>query len=420
MRNLPRMLWHKVFYLHDTLFSKNSYQGYMYPILENIMLNAEDRLTKAHISLMQNTKTLAYSGLLMVGKVDVSDYIPTACTNGRDVVYGRDFVDGLTDPELRAVVLHENKHKMYQHLFVWRKLYEEDAQLANQACDYVINLEIHDLDKYGGFISLPKCALLDECYRGLDSKEVFDKLKQDKKDGKGNGAGEPMDKHDWEGAKQLGKEEQEALTKEIDGAIRTGSILAGKQGGDMDLGFESMMRSRVDWKEQLREFVSNVCAGKGDSTWAKPNRRWLQHDVYMPSQISESVGNVCVGIDTSGSIDTSGITRALSELVTICDNTSPERVDLLYWDTQVAAHEFYHVGDYDGLITSTKPKGGGGSSSLCVFDYVIENKLEPVVCIMITDGYVEYPSSAPSYPVIWVMVDNKHTVPPFGSVIRVD
>jgi predicted metal-dependent peptidase len=248
---------------------------------------------------------------------------------------------------------------------------------------------------------------------------VFAKLKKDKEDGKGNGSGEPLDEHDWEGAKQLGAEEQEALRKEIEGAVRTGALLAGKQGGDVDVGFEAMMQSQVDWKEQLREFVSSVCAGKGDSTWAKPNRRWLQHDVYMPSQISESVGNICVAIDTSGSIGSTEITKALSELVTICDNVTPEKVDLLYWDTAVAAHEQYREGDYDGMISSTKPKGGGGSDSTCIFEYNATNKLEPVVCIIITDGWITIPASAPPYPVLWVMVDNKTTVPPFGTVIRV-
>ena len=385
------------------------------------MISAEDKVTKATIALMQDKRTLAYSGLLMVGAVTVNDECPTAMTNGRDVIYGRAFIDSLTDQEVRGLVLHENKHKMYQHLFTWRKLYEEDAQLANQACDYVINLEIHDLDPYGSFIALPKCGLYDECYRGLDSGEVFAKLKQDKQDGKGEGKdGESMDEHDWEGAKALDADEKEALTKEIDGAIRTGALLAGKQGGNVDVGFEAMMTSKVDWKEQLREFVSNVCAGKGDSTWAKPNRRWIQQDMYMPSQISESIGGIVVAIDTSGSIGSAEITKSLSELVTICNNVTPEKVDLLYWDTNVAAHEQYREGDYDGMIASTKPKGGGGSSSLCVFEHIATNKIEPVVCILITDGWVEFPSTAPPYPVIWVMVDNKHTVPPFGSVIRVD
>lgn len=385
------------------------------------MISAEDKITKAHIALMQDKRTLAYAGLIMIGKVDISDDMPTAATNGRDVIYGRSFIDSLTDQEVRGLVLHENKHKMYQHLFTWRKLYEEDAQLANQACDYVINLEIQDLDKYGGFIALPKCASLDEAYRGLDSGEVFDKLKQDKQEGNsnGSGSGESMDEHQWDKAQALGAEEKEALAKEIDGAIRTGALLAGKQGGDLDRSFETMMQSQVDWKEQLREFVSTICAGKGDSTWAKPNRRWLQHDVYMPSQISESVGNVCVAIDTSGSIGSTEITKALSELVTICDNTTPDRVDLLYWDTEVAAHEQYREGDYDGLISSTKPKGGGGTDVSAVFNYITKNKLEPEVCIIITDGYTGFPKEVPAYPVIWVMIENKHTIPPFGTVIRV-
>ena len=94
-------------------------------------LSAEDRITRAHISLMQDKRTLAYAGLLMIGKVDVSDYIPTAATNGRDVIYGRDFVDSLTDQEVRGLVLHENKHKMYQHLFVWTKIMNADLPSLN-------------------------------------------------------------------------------------------------------------------------------------------------------------------------------------------------------------------------------------------------------------------------------------------------
>ena len=384
-----------------------------------MVLTVEDRITKAHIALMQDKRTLAYSGLLMVGDVEVRDDCLTASTNGRDVIYGRAFVEGLTDGELRFLVLHETKHKLYQHLFIWRKLYEEDAQLANQACDYVINLQITDLNKWGDFLVMPKGGLYAEEYRGLDSGEVFARLKEDKEGGKG-GNGAPMDEHDWEGAKELSEQEKEELAKDITAAVRTGALLAGKQGGEVDRSFEALMKAKVDWVEQLREFVSSVCVGKGDSTWAKPNRRWLQHDMYLPSQISESIGSICVAIDTSGSISGEAITKALSELVSICDNTTPEKVDLLYWDTAVAAHEQYREDSYSGLVTSTKPKGGGGSSSVCVFDYVVKHKLEPQCIILITDGYVEFPQTAPSCPTIWVMVDNKTTLPPFGSVIRVD
>lgn len=382
-------------------------------------LTVLDRLTKAHVSIMRDTRTVAYSGILMVGKTTIDSFCPTARTNGRDVTYGHDFIEGLSDAEIRGVVLHENKHKMYQHLFTWRKLYEEDAQLANQACDFVINLEIKDLDRSEQFIKLPQGALVDEEYRGLDSGEVFKLLKQDKEDGEG-GAGEPMDKHDWDGAEALNPAEKEALVKEIDSAIRTGALLAGKQGGGVDRSFEAMMQSKVDWKEQLREFVSAVCAGKGDSTWAKPNRRWLQQDMYLPSQVSESIGSICIAVDTSGSISGSDIAKALSELVAICDTCTPERVDLLYWDTAVAAHEVYFEDGYDGLVSSTKPAGGGGTSVQCVPDYIHEKGLKPQCVVVITDGYCSGWGEAWESPVLWVLVGNMYDSPTHGVTLRVD
>lgn len=380
------------------------------------MLSAEDRITKAHVALMQNKQTMLYSGLLMVGKVEVKDDCPTACTNGRDVIYGRGFVQSLTDPELRGLILHETMHKMYQHLFTWKKIHEENHKRANRACDYVINLEIYDLGKESGFIKLPSGGLLNEGFRGLDSGEVFKLLEQI--EGDDDTDGDSLDEHDWDGAEELSQEEKEQLAKDIDGAIRTGSLLAGKQGGDMSRSFEQLMQSQVDWKEQLRDFVSTVCAGKGDSTWAKPNRRWLQLGMYMPSQISETVGRIVVGVDTSGSISQEAITKALSEVVAICDNVLPEKIDLLYWDTDVASHEIYTEDNYSGLVSSTKPAGGGGTDVSCVFNYIEKHKLDPQCVIVITDGYTPYPATSP-YPTIWVMTENGYCQPPFGSIIKI-
>jgi predicted metal-dependent peptidase len=179
-----------------------------------------------------------------------------------------------------------------------------------------------------------------------------------------------------------------------------------------------MLIPEVDWAEQLREYVSAICVGKGESTWRKPNRRWLGQDIYMPSQVAESIGNIVVAIDTSGSISGEAITRALSELVGICDNTTPERVDLIYWDHKVAGHEVYFEDGYAGMINSTKPKGGGGTSIESVFGYLKEFKLTPVLLVVITDLYFSFPADKPDYPILWVAVDNAHTVPPYGTTIR--
>jgi hypothetical protein len=63
-------------------------------------LTAEQRIEKAHVALMQEKLFCQFSGVFMVGKIEVVDRPMTAMTNGRDVTYGREFVESLADKEL--------------------------------------------------------------------------------------------------------------------------------------------------------------------------------------------------------------------------------------------------------------------------------------------------------------------------------
>jgi predicted metal-dependent peptidase len=131
----------------------------------------ERRLSKIKISIMRNPKFALWSGLMTVGKTKISDDVPTACTNGRDEIYGREFVKKLDDKELAFVMLHETLHKAYRHLYTWRKLWEEEPILANAACDYVINLELQDMMKDTGALEFPilegrQIGLVDEKVSG--------------------------------------------------------------------------------------------------------------------------------------------------------------------------------------------------------------------------------------------------------------
>ena len=384
-------------------------------------LTAEQRIERCHIDLMKSPQFVAYSGILMIGETKVDDNIPTACTNGKDVKFGRGFVASLNDPQLRGLILHEAKHKMYRHLLTWKHLHKQDPQRANMACDYVINLEIKDeSERSQKFVVLPDGALIDEKYRGLNSAEVFALLpQQEGGKGGGSGDGEGFDEHDWEGADGLNDEEKTALAKEIDQAIRQGAILAGKVGGNIDRSFTDLMSAKVDWKEALREFVSSVSQGKDDSTWRKPNRRWLQHDIYMPSTISESMGRVIVAIDTSGSIYGEVLNRFISEVASVMQNMNPEQVDLLYWDSQVAGHEVYGLNDADRMTSSTKPKGGGGTSPSCITAYMRKHKIDPVCAIILTDGYVGNDWGGTwNCPTLWVITSDVKS--PIGQTIRIE
>lgn len=379
-------------------------------------LTAEQRIERCHIELMKHPQFVAYSGILMIGDCKIDDNIPTACTNGRDVKYGRQFVDSLNDADLRGVIIHEAKHKMYRHLLTWKHLQKQDPQRANMACDYVINLEIADESKISrGFVSLPDGALLDEKYRGLNSAEVFALLPPQPQSGGGAG----FDDHDWEGAEGLNDTEKTELAKEIDQAIRQGAILAGKVGGNVNRAFTDLMSAKVDWKEALREFVSSVSTGKDDSTWRKPNRRWLQHDIYMPSTVSESMGRVVVAIDTSGSIYGEVLNRFVSEVASVMQNMNPEQVDLLYWDCEVAGHEVYGLNDADRMTSSTQPKGGGGTSPSCITKYMAKHKIDPVCAIILTDGYVGNDwGGVWNCPTLWTITSDVKS--PIGQTIKIE
>ena len=111
-------------------------------------LTAEQRIERAHVKLMQSQRFCLFSGVFMVGKVEVNDICKTASTNGRDVAYGREFVEQLNDKQLAFLVIHEAMHKAYRHLTVWAGIGKTDRALANMAMDYVINLQIRDAVPY--------------------------------------------------------------------------------------------------------------------------------------------------------------------------------------------------------------------------------------------------------------------------------
>ena len=388
----------------------------------------ERRLSKVKISIMRNPKFALWSGLMTVGKTSVVEDIPSACTNGRDEQYGREFIKKLDDKELAFVVLHETLHKAYRHMTTWKRLHDEDHRLANLACDYVINLQLVDMDKDELLLAMPKrpdgkpLGAIDERFRGMNAKQIFDILKEEQDEG-GGGGGEGFDEHDWEGASSLSEEDKKQLEKEVDQAIRQGIIaeqkVVGKGGGRMGRDLADLVEPKVDWREVLREFVKATCNAKDTSSWRRVNRRYLSSDIYMPSLIGERVGHLVIGIDTSGSVGNKELAEFLSEVQSIAKDVHPDKVDLIYWDGEVAGHEEYSASQVDSIIDSTKPAGGGGTDPTCVMEYMKEKAIKPEAIIMLTDGYIGNWGDEWNAPILWTIVGNNRDYAPVGKTIHV-
>ena len=325
---------------------------------------------------------------------------------------------------------------MYKHLTTWQHLYNKCAYTANVACDHVINLQILD-DNDDGFVEGIEGMCYDTKYRDWNTLKVFDDIydNQQQDDGSGgnesgdgdgqpshpsHSSGQPFDEHDWEGAQSLTEEEKQTLAKDIDDAIRQGAITAGKMGTGGERTVSDLLEPQIDWREVLREFITDTCRGNDYSTYSRPNRRSMHTGIYFPSGITEQVDELVLAIDTSGSIGQRELTTFLSEIKCICDTVHPKCLRILYWDTEVCAEEVYSVDELDTLTQSTKPAGGGGTDVSCVTSYMVKNNISPQATIILTDGYLFGGWGSWDCPTLWCILDNKGATANCGKTIHIN
>lgn len=380
-------------------------------------LSVEQRLQRAFVQISNSPEYCLVSGVMLCGASTVSDTVPTACTDGWNVQYGRKFMSGLNEKEFNGVVLHETYHKALRQLTIWAALNEENPRLANMAADYVINLMIEDADPSHLVACLPKGALLDETFRGMNTKEVFEFLKENGKGGKG-GKGEPeegdgsaVDTHEWADPKTGDADSAVHAQRDqaIDGALRQGRELQkriGKGRGGGNRALEDLLAPKVNWREQLRDFVTSITAGKDETSWQRLSRRGMSRGVHLPYTYSESVGEIVVAIDTSGSISDRELRLVVSELVGICEQVTPDKVHLIWWGSGVVGEQLFVPGQYDGMASALRPANGGGTDLSCVPAWITEHRVTPTCLIVLTDGYFDA-IPAPGYPCLFVLTHDK-------------
>lgn len=411
----------------------------------NKKLTAEQRLDRAAVALMRHDLFMGYAGVIMTGNVRIEDdpvKCPTAYTDGYNVVYGRKFIEEeLSELEVRFAVLHENLHKMFLHTHVWQHLWKQNARLTNIAADYVVNGIIKEAMDAGASNEVAMPALCQQLYdkelsHGKDVGEVFRLLLNNPEKyglqtcsgtctapggeaGKGGGqctcpGPDSMDQHGFEEAKSLTPDQKKARAQEIDNAIRQGAVLKSQNGSGGDRTLEELMRVKVDYRPILRQFLTDSCQGNGDLTYQRPNRRFLQHDLIMPTEQMETLPHILFCVDTSGSVGGPELTAFVSNLAAAVRTVNPEKITLLYWDTLVCAVERYGLGELDRLIATTKPAGGGGTDPQCVSDWIRDNNENPTCVIFLSDGYVSSWPTGISAPTIWCI--NTGVTAPAGCI----
>jgi len=380
----------------------------------------EMRLQKAHVQLMKHPETALYSGIILNGKSIISDETPTAYTDGWDKVYGREFVKGLTDEELRGLIMHENLHVALKHMSRFDNLFRQEPKLVNASADYVVNDIIVNLEDKN-HCHLPKGGLVDKKYHNWSLEEVYRDLKKQQNEDPDFEPSESMDEHGFGEGKSadMTPEKAKQMSQEIDQKLREGGVLAGKLGGSMPKTLRDLIDGKVDWRTALREFVSAHTKGGDEYTFRQYDKRRIMDDIYLPNTINESIDEVLIAWDTSGSIGDEANAEFGGEIKSICELLNPEKVRILWWDTEVAGEQVFTKGNYEGMNKMLKPKGGGGTDPNCIPNYIQEKNLNASAIVVFTDGYfygdVTWNTDIPT---LWLVTENERLQVPKGKIVK--
>lgn len=397
--------------------------------------NHDDLVSKIMLKVLSKERFFASLAMSMGYREDSS--IPTAATNGRDVMYNRDFICGMSSDEQVGTFLHEILHAALCHV---PRRGSRDAFIWNIACDININGQIIN----SGY-SLPQGCVFDRDLQDLSSEEIYEKLIQEGKkrqqqsqqnqsgNGKSNqngkgGSSSPQDdkspqEHTYDHIAdkyKVNKEqffedmlEGEELTEEQKKELRDmwtrrmqQAKLAGRVPAGMKREMDAFGSSKVPWNEVLRRWTVSHA-----SDFNAFDRRFIYRGDYNDALDGEKLKVHCC-VDTSGSVDDIVLGKFYTEVNSILRCYENVEMDLYFCDTEL-------YGPYAITKRTAKPKaeGGGGTRFEPIFDHLKKKRKELV--IYLTDGYGSFPEK-PGVETIWVVIEGglESDRFPFGRVIR--
>ena len=350
--------------------------------------------------------------------INADDWCPTAATDGRRFYYNSEFVNKMPLKQVEFLVGHEVLHAVYDHM---SRNGDRDRKIMNIAADYCVNADLID-QRIGEKITV--CGMLyDPKYKGWSMEEVYDDLMKNANKMDINKLAQMVldehlnDKGEGEGkGPKISDEERRQIRDEIKEAVLQAAqaVGAGNLPGGVKRLIKDLTEPQISWKELLEQSIQSVI--KDDYTFARPGRKSWHMDAILPASKPGETIDIFIGIDTSGSIGPEDLKIFFSEIKGIMDSYTEYKIKIVGWDTEIGG-----VGEFTSEnleeITTFDPEGGGGTDPHCVWEYLIENNIEPKKLIMFTD-YCFFgwrPQEVENYcDTVWIIKGNPNAEPEFG------
>lgn len=359
-----------------------------------------------------------FASLLLPMPMTESEEVPTFATDGTSIVFNPKWAETLTLAETTFVLAHEVLHCVFDHM---GRRGDKVHSRWNQAADYVIN-GILTKERIG---TMPKGGLLDSALvaKGNGTAEGVYRLLDGSNDGKGPGqkggslddvldAGSDMGQGpaDPAAAAQASAELKVRVIQ-----AKNAAKMAGKMPASIERLVNDLVKPAVDWRDVLRRFISD--RARVEYTFARPKRRFLAEDMYLPSLGGQRMGLISIGVDCSGSVDAALLNAFAAEINAIREDVLPSRIEVFYFDSRVVKVETFEADD----TVKLSPVGGGGTAFSPVFEAINGESEMPAACVMLTDLYCDDFGPPPHYPVLWAVKGGPAVLKaPFGETIRIE
>jgi predicted metal-dependent peptidase len=393
-------------------------------------------------------------GLAWVNSPDIG----TMATDGRSIWFNPAWCEAHGVEKTMGVTAHEIFHVVNRHHL---RRGERDAKLWNIAGDLLINRLLED-DKY----VLPPDGLFDRDrrYTGLPTEIIYARLLEQQRQqaeqprgqstnqasaGNGSGAGNDPDpstsgqagghaeaaqgeghkangvhpaRH-WGEVRDLTKTNGQRLSPterlyaehDLDVRIRQAAAAAKRVGkfGTAQREMVEIATDRVDWRDKFRMAFDGVL--RGEVSWARPNRRFIRHGIYLPGWRRTGAGRIAFVLDTSGSISADELSVYTAAVLGILEETGPEAVALIQCDAEVQRVDTIQPGESFDQI---EVHGRGGTRLQPAFDWIAESGFGADAIVYATDLHCSDQPQDPDLPVIWLTPTRNRTMP-FGEIVPV-
>ena len=361
--------------------------------------------TRAKVALMLKADTVFFTSVLFSLKHSWSEAVSTAATDGTQIIFNPDFFMSLDQEERVFLMLHEAMHVALMHM---TRLGTRNHRLWNQAADHVINLMLQSK----GF-QMPSMGLADKRFADMSSEQVYALLEQEQgpdtdPDGDVGGFGADL----MEPTAPIAEVREQINDILVRASIRAKqeSNTPGSIPGEFQVYLDKLLNPKLPWNRILQKYVQSMA--KNDYTFRKPNRRFFPHQI-MPSLYSETLIDLAIAVDTSGSVSDEEFQRFVSEVAGIFRMLKPKKISLIQFDTQIkSVDQLNKVED----IFKLDFRGRGGTLIDPVVKWVKENK--PQLTLVFTDGEFRPAQEETRLPFIWLIHSNPDFAAPFGKTIH--